>query len=488
MSMPRHPSRLAPALAALAIAAPLALIGCGGPGTEAPPTATQSPDKGLASNPSDPAKDAMPAELTTPDRRLDPRQLIDVVKEEVKGGEATEGPTPLSYLWLPADPSTISDEPYEVVVPLGLDPVAATIPASNPITKGKVELGRQLYFDPRLSKNTTVSCATCHDPARGWTDNAKTSIGIDGQVGGRNAPTVLNTAYGRSMFWDGRAPSLEGQAQGPIQNKIEMGDQSYKEIVERLRTIPGYQDQFRKVFGTDVTLDGMAKAIASFERTALSGNSAYDRYTQGDPDDEATFKILDDSQKRGMVLFGLRLPQDDPYKVEAALLKKANCTSCHAGSNFSDEMFHNLGVGYDATAGKFADLGRFAIAPIGAKNEAEAGSFKTPTVRDITRTGPYMHDGSEQTLEAVIDFYNKGGNPNNSLDPAMKPLHLTDQEKADLVAFMKALAGAPIEVALPTLPPGADGLSPDPDAALAIPSAQKASLDRGEVHSVVSTR
>src|SRR5262249_48180087 len=154
----------------------------------------------------------------------------------------------------------------------------------------------------------TVSCATCHNPNKGWGDGLKTSVGIDGQVGGRNAPTVLNTAYGKSMFWDGRAPSLEGQAQGPIQNPIEMGKQSYKEIVERLRKISGYGEQFQKVFGTDVTLDGFAKAVASFERVAaLSGNSAYDRYAGGDN------KALTDGQKRGMVLFGLRLNPDDEF-------------------------------------------------------------------------------------------------------------------------------------------------------------------------------
>ena len=156
------------------------------------------------------------------------------------------------------------------------------VPAANPITKGKYELGRQLYFDPRVSLDGTVSCATCHNPAKGWTDSMPVSIGIDGQAGSRSAPTVLNTAYGKTMFWDGRAPSLEGQAQGPVQNPIEMGKQSYKEIIERLRKIPGYREQFQKVFGTTVTLDGMAKAIATFERVAaLSGNSKYDKYKDG---------------------------------------------------------------------------------------------------------------------------------------------------------------------------------------------------------------
>ena len=361
------------------------------------------------------------------------------------------------------------------------------IPAYNPMTKGRVELGKQLYFDQRVSRDSTVSCASCHDPARGWTDNQKTSVGIDGQVGARNAPTVLNTAYGRTMFWDGRAPSLEGQAQGPIQNKIEMGDQSYREIVERLRAISGYREQFRKVFGTDVTLDGMAKAIAAFERTALSGNSGYDRYLKADPDKPETFGVLTESQKRGMVLFGLPTSDDDPYKVDSALRKKANCTACHAGFNFTDEMFHNLGVGFDESKGEFGDPGRFAIAPIGSKSTREQGAFKTPTLRDIARTGPYMHDGSEATLESVIELYNKGGVKNPALDAEMKPLNLTDTEKADLVAFMKALTGDRIEVALPTLPPGPDGKSPDPRAALNSPAA-KTALDLHDAHRVVTDR
>ena len=419
----------------------------------------------------------------TPERAVDPKSLIDVVKEEVKGGEASEGPTPLAYLWLPTDASLIKDEPIAIKPPLGFNEAAfnGKVPLSNPMTKGKVELGKQLYFDQRISKDGTVSCATCHNPEKGWTDNLSGSIGIRGQKGSRNAPTVLNTVFGLTMFWDGRAPSLEGQAQGPVQNKIEMGDQSYKEIIERLRTIPGYREQFRKVFGTDVTLDGVAKAIATFERTVLTGNSPYDRYDQGDSPE--SLKILSEGAKRGMVLFGLRLRQDDEFRPGVAL-KKAECTSCHAGANFSDEQFHNLGVGWDEKARKFVDLGRFVITPVGAKNNAEIGAFKTPTVRDITRTAPYMHDGSETTLEAIVEFYNKGGNGNPHLDPAMKPLNLTPQEKADLVEFMKSLTGEETKVALPTLPPGPDGKAPDPRAALTPPSPPKrASID--EPHGVI---
>ncbi len=457
----------------LASAVLLGLSGCGGTGTETEvgggpaggPPADAAASKGDAS-----AKGGM-SELTTPNRTVDPRSLTEVVKEEVKGGESQLGPSPATYLWAPTDSALVKDEPLTASVPKGLSPLAAFVPAANPLTKGKFELGKQLYFDPRVSLDGTVSCATCHNPEHGWTDSPlATSIGIDGQVGSRNAPTVINAAYGRTMFWDGRAPSLEGQAQGPIQNPIEMGKQSYKEIIERLRKISGYTEQFQKVFGTDVTLDGMAKAIATFERVAaLSGNSKYDQYIAGD------MKALSENEKRGMVLFGLRLDMDDDFKTDV-VLKKAGCTSCHIGANFTDEQFHNLGIGWDSKSGKFADLGRWAIDPIGGKSDSDIGAFKTPTVRDVAQTGPYMHDGSLKTLEEVVEHYDKGGHPNPSLDPDMKKLSLTDQEKKDVVAFMKALTGEPTKLALPTLPVGPDGQSPDPRSALSAPAHKAAVL------------
>jgi cytochrome c peroxidase len=381
----------------------------------------------------------------------------------VKGGEAASGGTPERFLWLTPEPSLIQDEPLNPEVPAGLQPLLAFVPPSNPLTRGKVELGKQLYFDPRVSLNGTVSCATCHNPTKGWTDQLKTSVGIDGQVGARNAPTVLNTAYGKTMFWDGRAPSLEGQSQGPPQNPIEMGKQSYQQIIERLRSISGYREQFQKVFGTDVTLDGFAKAVASFERVAaLSGNSPYDKYNAGD------LKALSDSQKRGMVLFGLRLDQEDEFKTDV-VLKKAECTSCHVGFNFTDEQFNNIGIGWDEKGRAFADLGRFAVEPIGAKDPADSGAFKTPTLRDVEKTAPYMHDGSLKTLEEVMEHYDKGGNANSALDKDMKKLNLTAQEKADVIAFLKALTGERPKFTMPKPPPGPDGRAPDPGDAPAIP-------------------
>jgi cytochrome c peroxidase len=408
------------------------------------------------------------AQVTAPARPVDTKQLTDVVKEEVRGGESSEGPTPFDHLWLPSKRELIKDELLDLKVPVGLQPLTPKIyvPDANPLTKGKYELGRQLYFDPRVSLDTTVSCATCHNPARGWTDGRPVSIGIAGQFGSRSAPTVLNTAYGKTMFWDGRAPSLEGQAQGPVQNPIEMGKQSYKEIVERLRKVASYAEQFEKVFGTRVTLDGMAKAIATFERVAaLTGNSSYDKYIAGDNN------ALSESQKRGMVLFGLTLNTDDDFKTDA-VRQKAKCTLCHAGFNFTDELFHNLGIGWNESTGKFADLGRWAIDPIGAKNDANLGAFKTPTVRDAARTGPYMHDGSLATLEAVMEHYDKGGTANPALDSDMKKLNLTAQEKADVVVFMKGLTGETktLDELLPVLPPGPDGKAPNPRDALTPPA------------------
>lgn len=415
-----------------------------------------------------------------PSQGIDPRSVVETVRDDSKSAG------PATYLWDFPDASLIKDEPMAVEVPVGHAQsfFNVAVPAANPITKGKYELGRQLYFEPRVSKDGTVSCATCHNPEKGWTDNAPTSTGIDGQLGGRNAPTVLNTVYGKAMFWDGRAPSLEGQSQGPPQNPIEMGAQSHKEIIERLRQIPGYREQFRKVFGTDVTLDGFAKAIATFERVAaLSGNASYDKYVSG------KYDALTESQKRGMVLFGLRLETNDPDRAKFAdvTLKKAECSSCHIGFNFTDEKFHNLGVGWDDKARKFEDLGRWAIDPIGAKNNANLGAFKTPTLRDIVKTAPYLHDGSEITLAQVVDLYDRGGNANPYLDKDMKKLNLTPQEKKDVVAFMEALTGETKTVELPKLPVGPDGKSPDPRAALTPPGG-KAAASLRDLHGAIAAR
>ena len=311
---------------------------------------------------------------------------------------------------------------YKLNVPLGLDADQMEIPKDNPLTAEKVELGKILFFDPRLSVDDTVACASCHSPQFGFSNGLATAIGVKGQRGGRSSPVAINRAFSTHQFWDGRAASLEEQALGPIQADIEMGH-SLKAVIAKIKTIPGYRTRFRKTFGTDVTSEGIAKAIASFERTILSGNSPFDRYEDGDK------RVLSSSARQGLKIYR----------------SKANCTNCHVGFNFTDEDFHNIGVGMDKTK---PDLGRFAV----TKNEADRGAFKTPTLRDIALSAPYMHDGSLKSLGKVIDYYDRGGTKNPWLDKKMKPLGLTAQEKRDLLAFLKALTGAPIVVQVPNLP------------------------------------
>jgi len=300
---------------------------------------------------------------------------------------------------------------------------AVSVPPDNPQTDAKVRLGRQLYFEKRISLDNTIACATCHDPEHGWADPRPVSEGVGGAKGGRNSPTVLNSAYLGVQFWDGREPDLEHQALGPLQNPVEM-KMTMPMVLERLKSLAGYVDQFKEVFGTEPNDQGVAKAIAAFERTVISSNSPYDRYLQGD------HSAMSASAVRGMNLFR----------------GKAHCMACHSGPNFTDSRFHNLGVGYKD--GKFADEGRVAI----SKRRQDTGAFKTPTLRSIDLTAPYMHDGSETTLEGVIDLYAKGGIKNPYLDRLVTPLHLSKQEKADLVAFMKALTGAPLDIKPPELP------------------------------------
>jgi cytochrome c peroxidase len=313
---------------------------------------------------------------------------------------------------------------YVPAVPLGLDADALMVPEDNPITPAKIKLGKLLYFDGRLSRDGTISCASCHAPAHGFADPNPTSTGVDGGLGGRNSPTVINTAYGYFQFWDGRSPSLEDQAKGPIENSVEMA-MTHEAVVEKISGVVGYQSHFIAAFGdATVDIDRIAKAIATYERTVLSGNSAYDRYVHNKEED-----ALSDSAKRGLVLFE----------------GKANCTRCHVGFNFADGIFHNLGVGMDQAE---PDLGRFVV----TNEESDKGAFKTPTLRDISRTAPYMHDGSVATLEEVVELYVRGGEANQWLDPKMVRLSLSETDKADLVAFMLALDGDWAPFQAPVLP------------------------------------
>ena len=297
-----------------------------------------------------------------------------------------------------------------------------TVPSDNPQTKDKVELGRRLYFDPRLSADDSISCATCHAPETGWANHDRVDTGIGGRMGTRNSGTVLDAAYMEFQFWDGRATSLEEQALGPIHNPVEMGE-TLDHVVAKLNAIDGYRTRFRAVFGTDVTSDGIAKAIAAFERTVLSGPSPYDRFMAGDR------TAMSDSAMRGRELFN----------------GKAGCHACHEGPMLSDQSFHNIGGGLDRSD---PDVGREAV----THDPADRGKFKTPTLRNVALTWPYLHDGSAPRLADVIELYDRGGVPNPTLDPRIKPLGLTDAEQASLVAFLESLTGTLPKIHRPELP------------------------------------
>ena len=307
----------------------------------------------------------------------------------------------------------------EIKAPLGLPPVP--VPAGNRQTAKSIALGRKLYYDRMASGDGTLSCASCHNPARGFTDGMPVSTGFKGQKGKRNAPTVLNAAYSPVQFWDGRAPSLEEQAAGPIANPIEM-NQPHEAFIGKLAGNAEYKKLFEDAFGPGpITLQKVEMAIAGFERTIISGNSPFDRYQFG-----GDKKAMSPAAIRGLALF-----KD---------ANKGNCVKCHTIDEkyalFSDGKFHNLGVGVNPE-GELTDLGRFDV----TKAEADKGAFRTPTLRNIALTGPYMHDGSVKTLRAVVDFYVGGGTSNPELDKEIKELHLSGKEREDLVAFLEALTG-----------------------------------------------
>lgn len=335
------------------------------------------------------------------------------------------------FLFFTAAPALAADLPSMVLPPVE--------PEDNPTTPEKVDLGRELYFDKRLSADDTVSCATCHDPAKGFADGREVAEGIDGKTGPRNSPTVINAAFFEKQFWDGRVDTLEEQAKLPIVNPVEMGMPSHQALEKKLRKIEGYRKGFKKAFGTeDFTADHIARAIGAFERTLVSARSPFDRFLDGE-----TGAISEDA-KAGWKLFN----------------GKARCNNCHGHVDvypfFTDDKFHNIGVG--AKDVNFNDLARKAQQPgvtpeelafmegvtelgryLVTREPKDIGAFKTPGLRNVALTAPYMHDGSEPTLEAVIEFYDKGGVPNPNLDGGIVPLNLTDTEKRQLVEFMKTL-------------------------------------------------
>ncbi|MCF2859552.1 hypothetical protein L1286_18885 [Pseudoalteromonas sp. SMS1] len=280
----------------------------------------------------------------------------------------------------------------------------------------EVQLGKMLFFDNRLSKHQNQSCATCHNPELGFSDGLAKGIGSGGDILGRNAPHLYNLAWSGIFFWDGRAGSLQEQALGPLVSDVEM-QMTPKDVLQRLKKIPFYKKEFESLYG-EMTFENVGKAIAAFEMTIVSDDSAFDKYLAGQTE------AMSMSAVRGLQLF----------------VGKARCVKCHDGANFTDDSFHNIGI-------QSGDAGRYAI----DKNNELKGAFKTPGLRNIIMSAPYMHDGSLGSLEAVIDHYDKGAVNVKNVSPLIVPLNLNPQEKADLIAFMAALTD-PVVIERPILP------------------------------------
>jgi len=346
-----------------------------------------------------------------------------------------------AFLYLPAKAQSSASssgtmpvgKTVEIKAPLGLPPVP--IPPDNPPTEETIALGRRLYYDPLLSVDGTISCASCHAPQFAFSDNRPVSQGVGGKPGTRHSPTVINSAYSSLQFWDGRAPSLEEQAKGPMANPVEMAH-SLEGVVKRLQADPKYPELFKKAWGADeITIDMVVKSIASFERTVIAGDSPFDRFYYGHDS-----KALPSAAQRGLIIF-----------ISA---KKGNCAVCHPigkdYSLFTDNKFHNLGIGAD-TRGNLNDLGRFSE----TKNAADMGAFKTPSLRNLANRGPYMHDGTFPTVKDALAHYIGGGNWNPHLDKEIHSLDvLSFDERDDLLQFLDSLNGK--------LP---DNIGPPPDLA-----------------------
>jgi len=298
---------------------------------------------------------------------------------------------------------------------------APPAPADNPITAAKVELGKKLFFDPRLSRSGAISCASCHNPALGWQDGQAKGIGDRGSVLSRHTPTLLNVAWSEPLFWDGRADTLEQQVLGPITAPMEM-NMSAEKVVALLDAIPAYRMAFAATFpARPISMETIMQALASYERTIVSGTAPFDRWVKGDG------TAISAAAVRGFVIFNT----------------KAKCASCHSGWRFTDDGFRDIGLPGD-------DMGRAQITPGVTILER---AFKTPTLRNVAERAPYMHDGSLRTMEQVIDHYDHGFVRRASLAEEITPLGLTVQDKADLIAFIKSLSSIDAPVILPNLPP-----------------------------------
>ena len=371
-----------------------------------------------------------------------------------------------------ASAETTAQAPFAAKIaaspPLGLPPVP--VPAGNPMSAEKVSLGEKLFNDKRFSSTGKVSCSTCHDPAKAFTDTdgpLAVSKGVHGLTGTRNAPTVINAAYFQTMFWDGRRPSLEAQSKDPMLNPVEMGLPSHQPVLDLVRSDPDYAARFKAVFGLAgdaITMKEVSNAIGAFERTVVAGNSPWDRFYFGGETD-----AISPAAKRGFEVF----------------VKQGRCVSCHTISQtfalFTDNKFHNLGIGFsritnkvNVVVGEFlhaarddravdqalltnddiSEIGRFAV----TRQMQDIGQFKTPTLRNVAATAPYMHNGSLKTLAQVVDFYNttippdqnQNGEANPFQSGGIRPLNLSDAQKADLVAFLKTLTSPQFSAAAST--------------------------------------
>ncbi len=403
----------------------------------------------------------------------------------------------------------ITRKVVKIKLPLGIN-LTPPVPLENPMTVDRWALGKKLFFDTILCSDLSVSCASCHSPKNGYTDGSKVSTGISGSKGGMSAPPVLNAAFNRQHFWDGRANSLEDQAQGPPQNQVEMFDgkgNAWHEAVKRIRAEPEYVKAFEKAFGHAPTRDAAAKAIATYERTVLVGNSIHDRaevamrkrveeeegnkFEIQPKDYETALKqAFADKDKHALDALTLDAARDQDKVAGTAesidrgrilYFGKARCSACHVGESFTDFAYHNLGVGVKDGKLPSDALGRYGSLPTGHKDPSMLGAFKTSQLRGLLGTKPYMHDGSENTLEEVVDFYDRGGNANEFLDVKMRDydaeqaymkaklnketwkgpevkvftragrpviplkLNLTPAEKKDLMMFLRALESDPVD-------------------------------------------
>jgi cytochrome c peroxidase len=422
--------------------------------------ASETADSTDTTEPSNTSAEQQSTEETTEAAGPAPTEEVLLGAEELIAGIPGEGKLTVEQInkWLDDTKNHVVLKP---TLPLGLDAGAGKMAGldQNPLTRATIELGRQLFFDPRLSKDGTISCASCHHPDFGYAKNTQFGEGVNGQKGNRNSPVAYNRVLSSGQFWDGRAATLEEQAKGPIANPIEMAN-THDVCVDYLNKIPGYKLQFDRLFpGEGVNIENVAKAIASFERALVTGPSPWDYHEALKTFTDqwsAEYENFEDMKEDDPELYAeyvtLKEQVDKNPMSESAIRgaelffgQKASCTACHVGANFTDELYHNLGVGMDAAQ---PDLGRYVV----TGEEKDKGAFKTPTVRNVEHTAPYMHDGSQKTLEEVVEWYDKGGHPNPWLDEKIKPLKLTDQEKADLVAYMKALTGPLPKVQTERLP------------------------------------